>query len=90
MSWQRFAPCRQADPDAWFPEKGEQGLEAKEICQSCPFRLRCLSEALERGEQYGIWGGINLSNDHNRRKARAQLARVATERELEQTFRRSA
>ena len=31
--------------------------QAKALCADCPIRLQCLSEALEREEPWGVWGG---------------------------------
>jgi len=50
--------CAQADPEAWFPEKGEKVSQAKKICQACPIRNQCLEYALETNEVFGIWGGL--------------------------------
>jgi len=35
---------------------------AKAICAKCALRERCLSEALEREEPWGVWGGELLSS----------------------------
>jgi WhiB family redox-sensing transcriptional regulator len=34
---------------------------AKAICAKCDLRERCLSDALEREEPWGVWGGELLS-----------------------------
>lgn len=57
--WQAQALCAQADPDAWFPEKGGQPGKIKAICRQCPVRPECLNAALERDEMFGIWGGLS-------------------------------
>lgn len=61
--WSR-ALCTQTDPDAFFPEG--RGVEmalavvrAKQVCNRCPIRLACLDGALERGERFGVWGGLD-------------------------------
>ena len=60
-SWMRRASCAgAADPDWWFPERGEHraaGQLAIMICQECPVRAQCLEYALQ-GREYGIWGGL--------------------------------
>ena len=58
-----------ADPDAWYPEKGgsEDSPWAKRICMACEVRTECLDAALERAEQWGIWGGMTR---HERRAER--------------------
>ncbi len=68
------ALCAQADPEAWFPEKGQNGARtrtAKAICGRCPVRAGCLDWALGRGELYGIWGGLTSGE---RRRLRSTAA----------------
>jgi hypothetical protein len=42
----------------------------KQICWSCPFRLRCLEEALVNQELWGVWGG---QGEGERKKFRSHL-----------------
>ena len=84
-------PCASIDPEAWFPEPGQQALPAKNICQSCPHQLPCLRAAVDYRVRDGIWGGINFGNDHGRRQARARLSEAPTmRRALEESFGASA
>jgi WhiB family redox-sensing transcriptional regulator len=55
--WAEWALCAQADPDAWFPEKGQhaQAKTAARICRACPVRAQCLDYALSGAD---TWGGI--------------------------------
>jgi WhiB family redox-sensing transcriptional regulator len=69
-SWGRYAPCAQIGGDIWFPEDGDNGIEAKKICTTCPYRQPCLTDAIRRGETHGIWGGVAA---HRFRHLRAQL-----------------
>lgn len=57
--WTLLADCQYTDPEAFFPEKGGSVREAKRICRGCPVRAECLEYALERGEKFGIWGGLS-------------------------------
>jgi uncharacterized protein with von Willebrand factor type A (vWA) domain len=41
------ARCLDADPEAFFPEKGGSTREAKRICAACPVRDECLQYALD-------------------------------------------
>ncbi len=59
LTWQDDALCAQADPEAWFPEKGGSTRLAKRVCRSCNVRAECLDYALEHGERFGIWGGMS-------------------------------
>ena len=59
FDWRTRAACRRADPDLFFPEwtAGPEIDRAKQICNSCPVRARCLDWALSHGAPFGIWGG---------------------------------
>jgi WhiB family redox-sensing transcriptional regulator len=74
--WAERALCAQADPDAWFPEKGHRELAqlAKRICAHCPVRAPCLQYALSGADTWGgiatgIWGG---TTPHERDQLRQQ------------------
>jgi hypothetical protein len=60
----KVTPCGENDPSLWFadPEDPDEPhdsyAEAVALCQTCPFKRECLLEALQSGEQYGVWGGI--------------------------------
>jgi WhiB family redox-sensing transcriptional regulator len=74
LPWQDRALCAQADPEAWFPEKGGSTREAKRVCQACPVRAECREYALETDQRFGIWGG--LSEQERRRARRGEVARI--------------
>ena len=59
--WVEQAACRGEDPKLFFPQLGENGVEAKKICHRCPVRVECLEAALSLGvkDQYGVWGGMS-------------------------------
>lgn len=63
----RFAACRDADADWFFPDRGEDTRRAKAICAGCPVRDVCLEHNLH--ERFGIWGGLS---GRERRSVRAQ------------------
>lgn len=56
------AACRTADPALFFPEAGDTGAEAQamDVCAGCPVRPQCYTRAVENGERWGIWGGVNF------------------------------
>jgi len=54
--WTGRALCTRANPEIFFPPKGNPGTEAKQICASCPVREECLAYAIEADEEFGIWG----------------------------------
>jgi hypothetical protein len=53
------AVCVTVDPDAWYPQVGEPGTQARSICRTCPAQVECLQDAVEMNEIYGIWGGLS-------------------------------
>ncbi|MFI6325098.1 WhiB family transcriptional regulator [Nonomuraea sp. NPDC050556] len=61
-AWQDSARCAEVDPELFFPELGDHqdALDAKRVCASCPVRFECLTQALQRREQYGVWGGMSV------------------------------
>jgi WhiB family redox-sensing transcriptional regulator len=65
--WMLEARCLDADPEAFFPEKGGSTREAKRISAACPVREQCLQYALENDERFGIWGGLS---ERERRRAK--------------------
>lgn len=72
-------PCRSIDPDVFFPPSYgptfiRQVLAAKTVCQRCNISPACLTDALDRGEQFGIWGGTTP------RERSAILARLSRQR----------
>lgn len=48
-------PCRLVEPDLFFDHENEQ--EAKQICSGCPIKDACRTDARNRREEYGVWGG---------------------------------
>ena len=50
-------PCHLVDPDLFFAEAPVEVERAKALCLDCPLRQSCLTEALERREPWGVWGG---------------------------------
>ncbi len=67
------AACRGADPDLFFPAPGDAETEAAAvtICAGCPVRAACYARAVQNGERYGVWGGINLEQAPRPRAAAA-------------------
>lgn len=76
--WRGRAACSRLDPDIFYPVgDGAYAREmtgiAKQACLSCPVRAECLRQALETGEQYGIWGG--MTPEERRDLARRNMRR---------------
>lgn len=39
--------------------------EAEELCYKCPLLKLCYEFAIANKEEYGVWGGINMSRKEN-------------------------
>lgn len=63
-NWHISASCASADPEAFFPADSEGIRKAKKVCNECPVSLWCRKSALDKDEEYGIWGGMT----HEERK----------------------
>jgi hypothetical protein len=65
------AACRTADPALFFPEPGDTGAEAQAlaVCAGCPVRAPCYARAVQNGERWGIWGGVNFGRTGESRGA---------------------
>lgn len=46
----------------FFSEDNVDIARAKAVCARCSLRARCLTEALQRFEPWGVWGGELLEN----------------------------
>ena len=67
--WQRWASCRGAGTDLWFPTASTTKA-AKAVCRACPVRRPCLEYAITSSMALeGIWAGTT-------EEARAQMRRV--------------
>ena len=42
----------------FFSERPEELAQAQALCETCSVRIQCLAEALERKEEWGVWGGV--------------------------------
>lgn len=55
--WTAAALCATRDPDLLFVTGAAQ-REAARMCDTCPVKLECLSDALDNRVEYGVWGGL--------------------------------
>lgn len=57
--------CNGIDPELFFQEKGGTNRPAKRICNGtdktapCPYRDLYLRDAIERGDDHGVFGGVS-------------------------------
>lgn len=52
-------PCRDVDPDLFYADSPAETECAKRVCLSCVRRLECLQGALDRAEEWGVYGGTD-------------------------------
>lgn len=57
--WMERAKCADAEPETFYPEKGQPADTAKAICAMCPVTKECLEYALANGEKFGVFGGLS-------------------------------
>ena len=78
LGWMEEAKCLDADPEAFFPEKGGSTREAKRICGVCEVREECLEYALGNDERFGIWGGLSERERRRLKRRPASVRRLAS------------
>lgn len=57
--WHASGACNLFPELDFIEARGPAALAARVICRACPVRLQCATDALERGEPWGIWGGLD-------------------------------
>jgi WhiB family redox-sensing transcriptional regulator len=72
-------PCHVSDPDLWFADSPSDLERAKELCADCPIRRACLTEALNRAEPWGVWGGeiFDRGSVVSRKRPRGRPRKIA-------------
>lgn len=67
-SWRLRGACTKADPELFFHPEGERDApkrrritEAKAVCRACPVMTLCREDAIAKGEEFGIRGGLSES-----------------------------
>lgn len=86
--WQDNAECRRPeyakDRDLWYSDRKTGDVQyAVDICKTqCPVRAACALYALEKREQFGIWGGLTEANrrSHFRKAARKRTEQRKAEK----------
>lgn len=76
--WHADAACKGLGPTFFSPSPYSIDA-AKAVCADCPVKLKCRRDALDRGELYGVWGGLDPNElQRVRRKRRRQAWRDKT------------
>jgi WhiB family redox-sensing transcriptional regulator len=70
-AWHALANCQGADPDLFFPARGDgRPVAALAYCEDCSVRSQCLAAGLEVARTLGVWGGTTgLERRGMRRRA---------------------
>ena len=68
MIWQDLAACAEVDGDLFFPNESTPSSLARALCRECPVTVECLSVAMVERIEFGIWGGLNVSQRRLLRK----------------------
>ena len=42
----------------FFSDRPAELAQAQQLCAECPVQIECLENALERREEWGVWGGV--------------------------------
>jgi WhiB family redox-sensing transcriptional regulator len=69
-AWQADAACRGMGADLFFLGRGVNAGPARSVCADCVVRDACLSDAIDRGDRHGIWGGLSERERHRLRPQR--------------------
>jgi WhiB family transcriptional regulator, redox-sensing transcriptional regulator len=76
--WTERAACAGSSVYMFPAENDMAGIQrAKNLCHNdCPVREACLTEALERRESHGVWGGLTPSERNETVKAAQGVMRA--------------
>jgi WhiB family redox-sensing transcriptional regulator len=93
LSWQNRAACngtnvnlfygsttegsREYPPETRDRETRDRETRAKSFCRDCPVRTACLQYALDTGEKFGIWGGLDPDERKRYRRNKSERQRQA-------------
>lgn len=67
--WAQYAECKDVSDDIFHSTRVAAEEKAKEFCYDCDVQPQCLTYALSRSDEPGIWGG---TTEEERRVIRRQ------------------
>lgn len=71
--WRRWAVCGSADPELFWPAKGEQADPALRLCERCPMLGDCREFFFSQGkDDGGVWFATTYNERRTLRKRRLQ------------------
>ena len=71
MDWADKAACKHTPSEIFYPDGSDKETDnhreavAKSICKKCPVAAECLMHAIEKEENYGIWGSFAPKDRRN-------------------------
>ncbi|MGZ4519124.1 MAG: WhiB family transcriptional regulator [Mycobacteriaceae bacterium] len=65
-------PC-QNEPELWVADHAASRREAATLCRDCPTLNACYEAAITNREKFGVWGGVDFSDERTRPKLTAPL-----------------
>ena len=77
QSWVERAACKGADPETFHHPSHAVLQQAKKVCLDCPVQMQCLNDALVRGDQFGVWGGME-PEERRRLMQRVRVGRAVS------------
>lgn len=80
-TWLAYAACDGIGPSIFYSFVEEEQAEAIAICDVCGVREKCLKNALDNREEYGIWGGMT---GPERLKMRRRIMRQVRKERLQE------
>lgn len=86
LDWHDEGICAQTDPDAFYPETGQDGTAAKKVCRECPVRDLCLQWAFEIGDTWAVMGGLTYAERLMFRKQKLKPTRDNIDRWIDASF----
>ncbi len=78
-AWADDAACLYAEPETFFPDKGQSVEPAKKVCKDCPVQPQCLAYALDTRQPEGVWGGMSPNERDDLRQALSREALQSTQ-----------
>lgn len=82
--WWSRAACFGQDTEVFYPPDNARGRRresyvnvARTICAPCEVKLECLADALNNGEEYGIFGSCDMEKLHGQTQRAALQQWVA-------------
>lgn len=76
--WKLDGACNEVGTELFYPEKGDNAGPAVRICCSCPVLEQCRRHALDNHEDFGVWGGLTVTQRREIRQATARNNRTLT------------